>query len=103
MLVTVERGRSVYVDATLASPAQPPSGNRVRVQLAAEKPLARDNAAVVRVVLFLQVLVAVCAALTWSRWRWGRRETLIVGVPMVLAAAFLVARSVATALLPNLL
>jgi hypothetical protein len=54
-------------------------------------------------VLWLQVLIAVCVVLTWSRWRWGRRETLIVGVPMLLAAAVLVCRSAAAALLPNLL
>lgn len=108
-LVTVEgggwlgRNRTVFVDATLTSPARAAPGTRTRVQLAAEAPLARDDSRIVGVVLWLQALVVVAAAVTWSWLRWGRRETLIVGTPVLLVAGFQLCWSTAIALLPNLM
>jgi sortase A len=57
----------------------------------------------IELVLWLQALVLAVGAFAWARIRWGRWETWLVGVPVVVAATWQVYSSGAVALLPNLL
>jgi sortase A len=109
VLVSAEGGdltgpdRTVFVDTTLVGDAAPAPGGRPRTQLPEEAPLAHDTGALVELVLWLQALVLAVRLFAWARARWGRAETWLVGVPVVLAAAWQVYQAGAVALLPNLL
>jgi sortase A len=92
---------SVYVDASLVGTAQPAGA------LAAPDPaggvFARDTSAgtVALVALALELLVGAVVAMAWARHRWSPVASWIAGVPVLLAALWLVS-GVATRLLPNL-
>jgi sortase A len=109
MLVSAEGGdltgpeRTVFVDATLTGEAAAAPGGRSRTQLPEEDFLARDTTVLIELVLWLQALVLAVGAFAWARIRWGRWETWLVGVPVVVAATWQVYHSGAVALLPNLL
>jgi LPXTG-site transpeptidase (sortase) family protein len=89
------------VDAELTSPAQPApaSGGQVTT---AEHPLQGDPSAWLPVMLWLQALLLAVVATTWAFRRWGRWQTWIAGVP-VLVAIVVALSGAATELLPNLL
>jgi len=67
-----------------------------------ERLMATEPVALVPLVLWGQVLLAVAGAVVWARSRWGRAQTWLVGTPVVLVVGIAVADQV-TRLLPNLL
>lgn len=110
-LVTAEgRGRlseisaseTVYVDATLVDKAQAAPAGRPNIIPPAEKAMERDGEALVALVLWLQGLAVALSAFVWARVRWGRRQTWLVGAPVVLALVWR-CTEYAAQLLPNLL
>lgn len=92
---------TVYVDATLVGTPQPAAA--VSAPDPAGEAFARDHSAgtVALLALALQVLVLAVVAMTWARLRWSPLAAWIAGVPVVLAALWLVS-GVAARLLPNL-
>jgi sortase A len=92
----------LYVDADLVDPAQPGLPSRPAAVPTAEKAMQTDPYALIPLVLWLQGLVAAALAVTWARLRWGRRQTWLVGLPVLLACAW-GALEAGSFLLPNLL
>jgi sortase A len=92
--------RVVFVDALLRGKGQPAAARPVIVP-PEEKALASDQPALLPMVLWMQALVLVAVAVAWARVRWGRWETHLVGLPVVLAVLWQVYESGAR-LLPNL-
>jgi LPXTG-site transpeptidase (sortase) family protein len=91
----------LYVDADLTS-ASFPSPPRAQAAVGpSERPLGTDRNAALFLVLWLQVMIAIVAAATWSWYRWGRFQTWIVFVPLVLFAGIETAGQFLR-LLPNL-
>lgn len=94
--------QTVYVDASLQGAAQPAS------DVSASDPggaaMARDTSAGTLAILAiaLELLVGALVAVTWARHRWSRLGAWIAGVPVLLAALWLVS-IVASRLLPNLI
>lgn len=109
VLVSAEGGkftgpnRTVFVDATLLGDTAAPPSSRPKIQMPEEAPLAGDTGALIDLVLGLQALLLAVGLFAWARNRWGRWETWLVGLPVVLAATWQVYKSGAVALLPNLL
>ncbi|SEO99927.1 LPXTG-site transpeptidase (sortase) family protein [Actinacidiphila rubida] len=89
------------VDATLVGTAQPAPAAGGLISTA-ERPLEGDPSAWLPVMLWLQALLIVVVAATWAFRRWGRWQTWIAGVP-VLVAIVVALSGAATELLPNLL
>ncbi|SMD15036.1 sortase domain-containing protein [Kibdelosporangium aridum] len=108
VLVSAEGGdltgpeRTLFVDTTLIGEASAAPGGRPRTQLPEEEALSRDTGVLIELVLWLQVLVLAVGFFAWARIRWGRWETWLVGVPIVVAATWQVYHAGAVALLPNL-
>ncbi len=76
---------TVYVDALLAGKAQPvPAGVPTTVS-PASLPMHNDPSAAVALIFWLEALVLVTVAASWTWVRWGRFETWIVGAPVFLA------------------
>lgn len=94
--------RSIYVDASLIDQAAP-SGARPTTLLPEEKAMRHDPTGLVPLVLWLQVLLAAVVAAVWAVLRWGRWETWLVGVPVLLATSWQVFEHAAVVLMPNLL
>jgi len=92
------------VDADLTSQAKPAPTMIVSAAdlSASEQTLGTDPNALVPVVLWGTLLVAVAALLAWTGRRWGRWQTWIVAVPVVAYLSLSIADQVAR-LLPNLL
>jgi sortase A len=91
----------VFVDATMSGHVQPaPSGRPATISPAAMV-MHGDSGGLVALVLWLQALLVVAAAVVWARIRWGRWQTWAAGAPAVLAVVW-VASSEALRLLPNL-
>ncbi len=91
------------VDAELTTPVQPtPSQVVSSADLSpAEQALATDPSAWYPLVLWGQALVLAVALVTWMRLRWGRWQTWIVAVPLIVFLSLAVADQAAR-LLPNL-
>ncbi len=94
----------LYVDADLvgkvaATPAPVFGSNSLP---AAEQALGTDSGAWVAIVLWGQLLLAAALAFVWAQRRWGKWQTWIVGVPLLLALSLLLATQAAQ-LLPNLI
>lgn len=106
-LVTAEdsaltTGRTLFVDASLASkPFGTPSGRPAAVPTY-ETAMQSDSAALFPLVLWLALLLGAVVAGVWAQTRWGRRQTWLVAVPVVLAALW-GATETAVQLLPNLM
>ena len=105
-LVTSEPTRGgarqlLYVDATLKGTAQPASTGRPTSIPVAERQMQGDRRAFLPVVLWLGTMLVAVVAGSVARVRWGLRQTLMVGLPLVVASAWGVAET-ATHLLPNL-
>lgn len=105
-LATAEGGnpfqpdRTVFVDAELRGEPQPAAAHPPIIPLE-ERFLASDRPALLNVVLWTQALLVTALAIAWARMRWGRWETHLVGVPVVLAVLWQVYESFGR-LLPNL-
>jgi sortase A len=102
----------VYVDAQLVNsvtdtvkastaPVAAPPG-QLAVIPADEEAMQGDSSALLPLILWLEALVVVAVGCAWGRGRWGRWQTWIVGVPLVLAVVW-GATNCAMQLLPNLL
>ncbi|KAA2255650.1 sortase [Solihabitans fulvus] len=112
VLVSVEGGgaldlgigpdRTVFVDATLTGQAAS-AGVVPTAALPEEAPLRADPAGLLPLVLWLQAALLAVIGFVWARLRWGRWETWLVGMPVLLAVAWQVYTAVAAAALPNLL
>lgn len=92
--------RTVFVDALLRGKAQAAAAHPAIIP-PEEKSLASDRPGLLNLVLWLQALVLVVLAMAWARVRWGRWETHLVGLPVVLAVLWYTYESTAR-LLPNL-
>jgi LPXTG-site transpeptidase (sortase) family protein len=91
----------LYVDADLTSPSFPSPPRAQAAVGPSERPLGTDHNAALSLVLWLQVMIAIAAAATWSWYRWGRFQTWIVFVPLILFASIETAGQFLR-LLPNL-
>ena len=93
-LITAGRGgwldalaptHAVYVDALLVHgqaqpvPAALPSAGKSSL------PMHNQPDALVPLIFWLEALVVVSVGVVWAWMRWGRRQTWIVGAPLVLA------------------
>jgi sortase A len=96
----LQPNRTVFVDALLRGDAQPVAGHPELIPRE-EHALAVDRPALLPLVLWMQALVLVAVAMAWARVRWGRWETHLVGLPVVLAVLWYVYEAGAR-LLPNL-
>ena len=94
--------RTVFIDATLTGAAQPNPGGRLGSVTAAEQPMGRDSVSLLPLMLWLQVFVLASAVLVWTWYRWGRWQSWLVGLPVLLAVLWGLAEN-ALALLPNLI
>jgi LPXTG-site transpeptidase (sortase) family protein len=74
----------LYVDADLTTAAFPSPPRAQAAVGPSERPLGTDRNAALSLVLWLQVMIAIAAAATWSWYRWGRFQTWIVFVPVTL-------------------
>lgn len=92
--------RTVLVDALLRGQPQPAAAH-AEIIPPQEKALASDTSALLPLVLWMQALVLVAVAIAWARVRWGRWETHLVGLPVLLAVLWYVYEAGAR-LLPNL-
>lgn len=90
----------VYVDADLDGQVATAPGGRPIAVPTPEQPGNSDPGAWPFVVLWLQALLVAAVAVVWSWKRWGRRQTWLVGVPLLLAVSWGVADT-AMRLLPN--
>ena len=95
---------TIYVDADLTSPAAPAAPRTLGASalLPAEEALAIDRTAWPAVALMLQAMAVCLVALAVASRRWGRPQTWLVGVPVLLLTIVLTSRQVMR-LLPNLL
>jgi len=92
------------VDADLTSPVQaaPRRSFGYASLPAAERELGSDTSSLVALVLWGQALVLAAVTFVWARLRWGRSQTWLAGLPVLVGLTLAVADSAAR-LLPNLL
>ena len=95
---------TVQVDADLISTVQPAPNRPLGPDALskAELPMGTDSSAWVALVLWGEALLLAAVALALARARWGRWQSWIVGVPVLLALGLAVSDQVAQ-LLPNLI
>jgi sortase A len=91
----------VFVDATMTGHVQPAPAGRPATVSAASTEMHADTGGLVALVLWLQALLLVAAAIVWARIRWGRWQTWVAGAPAMLAVVWLISGE-ALRLLPNL-
>ena len=91
----------VYVDATLKGKAFADGALATAVTPDAERAMVGDTSALYPLVLWLPLLGCAFALVVWAQERWGRWQTWIVGMPVVLAALWGTTET-AVELLPNL-
>ena len=92
---------AVFIDAHLrGTPQKAPSGRPSTIS-ADEEPMAASHGAMVLIFLYLELLVVIAAAVSWAAARWGLCQSLIVGLPLIIATLWLVTDA-AVLLLPNL-
>ncbi len=92
------------VDAALMTPAQP-APPRVLGPVSldpAEAAMQGDPTALVPTLLWAQVLLVACLGAVWSMARWGRWQTWLVALPVLLFVGISLAND-SLRLLPNLL
>lgn len=92
----------VYVDAALQGDAQPTPAGRPAIVPTAETAMQGDPSSLLPLALALPLLLGAILAVVYGRSRWGGWQTWLVGMPIVLAALWLVSQA-AIGLLPNLL
>ena len=92
----------VYVDAALNGVAQSSPGGRPSVVPASETSMGVSTEPLLPLIFWLQGLLVAVVGAVWLRLRWGRRQALVVSLPVVLAVG-IGASATASQLLPNLL
>ena len=92
----------VFVDATLQGKSQLPDAAYPSTIPASEQLMAGDSSSILPLMLWIQLLFVVACALGWAQVRWGRWQSWLVGVPVLLAVLWS-ASTTAAQLLPNLL
>jgi hypothetical protein len=91
----------VYVDAELTGDAQQyPPGRPSAVPLA-ELPMQSDSSSILGLILYIPLLILAIAYFLIMRSTWGSWQAWVTGLPLIIAALWLVTVS-ATQLLPNL-
>lgn len=95
---------TLIVDADLISTVRPAPDRPLTAQDigAAEHPMGTDSSAWVPLVLWGEALLLAALALSLARFRWGRWQAWITGVPVLLALGLAVSDQIAQ-LLPNLI
>ena len=91
----------IFVDAGLKSPAQQYPAHHPSMVPESELAFSSDSSAILNLCLSLPLLIAGLVVVVWMRQRWGGWQAWIVGLPIILAGAWLTALT-AAALLPNL-
>ena len=94
-------GQPVYVDAALKGTAAPSPGVAVAMVPRAEQAMRGDTSALLLVVLWLPLLLAISVAVVWATLHWGFVQAWVVGVPLLLLALWGTSEAAAQ-LLPNL-
>jgi sortase A len=95
-------GNVLYVDANLAQgKIQPTPAGRPATVATADQPFHGDDSDLIRIVLWLQVMVALVAVTAWAWLRWTRPQLWLVTVPAALAVLWATTSAVFP-LLPNL-
>lgn len=91
------------IDADLISDVQPAVARILGPSslAAGERPGEPDTAALVPILLWAQALLGAVLAMTWLRSRWGRWQTWVAGVPVLVAVGLALADQAAR-LLPNI-
>ncbi len=107
LLVTTESGsfgafNTVYVDALLVSGAAPTPPRSAFLVPSSEDEMASDPSALLPLSLWLFGLLAVGVFAAWGIVRWGRPQTWVIAIPLLLAALWGASDSAAM-LLPNLM
>lgn len=94
---------TLFVDATLVKGAVAPTPpGRPSAISEPERAMSADTSVLLPLVLWLQALVLVSAAIVWAWLRWGAWQTWLLGVPLVVAVLW-GAGSAALMLMPNLI
>jgi sortase A len=94
--------RTVYLDAKLQGKSAPAPPGRLSSVPDAEQAMNGDVSALFPLVLWIPLLVLAALAVVWAQDRWGRWQTWLVGVPIVLAALWGITET-GIQLLPNLM
>lgn len=92
----------VYVDATMKGKAFADGSLATAVVPDPEKAMQGDPSGLYPLVLWLPLLGCAFALVVWAQERWGRWQTWIVGMPVILAVLWGTTET-AVELLPNLL
>lgn len=92
----------VYVDAELVSAAQPATAQVLYSVPSSDNAGQGDTSTLWSLVLWLQALLIGVAAATWAWYRWGRLQTWVVFVPLLLLIGYFVADQVGR-ILPNVI
>jgi len=92
------------VDASLGTAVQPTPAKALRAGdlQPQENAMAGDTSAWFPLVLWLQALIVAVGLVAWARQSWGRQQSWIVGLPLILVLGLTVANHVSM-LLPNLM
>jgi sortase A len=98
----LQHAGTVFVDADLLGRPGPAGGQPPTLIPPEENEMASDTSVNTAIVLWLQALGVLLGGIVWARRRWGGRQALLVGVPLVAAVVWNVYQTAAD-LLPNLL
>jgi sortase A len=91
------------IDATLVTKSFPPPAQMPASEVpASENPMGMDTSQLTEAVLLCIVLLAAAIAAAWAWVQWGRWQTWIVAVPVLVTLSLLVFDNI-NLLLPNLL
>jgi sortase A len=99
----LQHGHPVYVDADLVDSPPKPAGEAPQHVPPEERAMSSDGAiASTTVVPWLLALALILCAIAWGRFQWGKKETFLIGTPILLAVVWNVYEA-ATLLLPNMM
>ncbi|MGX7678002.1 sortase [Jatrophihabitans sp. DSM 45814] len=94
--------RTVYIDAKLQGKVVGTPSGRLTAIPSAEQAMKGDVSALFSLVLWLPLLIFGAVAAVWAQDRWGRWQTWLIGVPVIVAGLWGVTET-AIQLLPNLM
>jgi sortase A len=91
----------LYVDATLQGKPVPAATAPLSSVPKSEQPFGTDRSHLPQLIFWLQGLLVAVLITVWAALRWGRWQSWLIGIPLVLAALW-GATGTAMTLLPNL-